>query len=204
MSDQTKPSPDAAEPTSAEEQAAPDLVASAQRLKALTHPIRVRLLWRLIMSGPSRTSDLASHVAEPPNKVSYHLSALEAEGFIVRVDPPTDATDGRERWWAAKSKAGVSVDLSNPELAEGLVEFQAVEEGLLHEFKEQGRTFNPKGELPHHSANFEVPLSWDEARQVMAFVDDLASKRGRAEDVDAMYFFSYTFFPFRTVDGDQP
>ena len=74
------------------------------RLKALSHPLRLQILVLLDALSEARTSDLASQLGAAANKVSYHLSILEAGGFIgKRV-----GDDARETWWS------VNEDKINP------------------------------------------------------------------------------------------
>jgi DNA-binding transcriptional ArsR family regulator len=66
-------------------------------MRALAHPLRLRLLGMLRMEGPSTASQLAQQVGEVPALVSYHLRQLAANGFLEEA--PELARDGRERWW---------------------------------------------------------------------------------------------------------
>lgn len=67
-----------------------------EQLKALTHPLRVRLLKELRTNGPATASLLARRLVESSGATSYHLRQLERHGF-VREAP--DTGDGRDRWW---------------------------------------------------------------------------------------------------------
>jgi DNA-binding transcriptional ArsR family regulator len=68
-------------------------------LKALAHPLRMRLYELLAIQGPANASALADHVGEPVALVSYHLHQLGRYGY---ADPaPELARDRRERWWRA-------------------------------------------------------------------------------------------------------
>jgi DNA-binding transcriptional ArsR family regulator len=68
-------------------------------LRALSHPLRLRLLSALRAEGPATVSTLADQVDESPANVSYHLSKLHEHGFIEEA--PELARDGREHWWRA-------------------------------------------------------------------------------------------------------
>jgi DNA-binding transcriptional ArsR family regulator len=65
-------------------------------LKALAHPVRVRLLGLLRADGPATATGLASRLGESSGTTSYHLRQLATAGFVVE-----DVTrgNGRERWW---------------------------------------------------------------------------------------------------------
>ncbi len=65
-------------------------------LKALAHPLRVRIYDLLSERGPQTASSLAVLVGETSGATSYHLRALAAHDLISEV--PGRGT-GRERWW---------------------------------------------------------------------------------------------------------
>ncbi|GAB3423845.1 winged helix-turn-helix domain-containing protein [Flindersiella endophytica] len=68
-------------------------------LKALAHPLRMRLYHVLTVDGPATASLLSKRLEEPVGLLSYHLTQLARFDFIVEV--PELAKDGRERWWQA-------------------------------------------------------------------------------------------------------
>ena len=68
-------------------------------LKALAHPMRMRLYELLVIDGPANASALAEHVDEPVALVSYHLHQLGRYGYAEHA--PELARDNRERWWRA-------------------------------------------------------------------------------------------------------
>ncbi|MCE7082694.1 transcriptional regulator [Streptomyces sp. ST2-7A] len=74
------------------------VVLDAPGLRALTHPVRVRLLGLLRTAGPSTATRLADRLGLNSGATSYHLRQLAAAGF-VEEDPARPG--GRERWWRA-------------------------------------------------------------------------------------------------------
>jgi DNA-binding transcriptional ArsR family regulator len=70
-----------------------------RQMRALAHPLRLRLLGLLRADGPATATTLADEVDESPALVSYHLRTLSRHGFIQEA--PDLARDGRERWWRA-------------------------------------------------------------------------------------------------------
>jgi DNA-binding transcriptional ArsR family regulator len=68
-------------------------------MRALAHPLRLRLLSLLRTDGPAKVSALAEGVDEAVALVSYHLHQLAAHGFIEEAREL--ARDRRERWWKA-------------------------------------------------------------------------------------------------------
>lgn len=74
-------------------------VRDPQILRALAHPLRVRLLGLLRLDGPSTASRLAEKVGESSGSTSYHLRQLAQYGFVAEVE---GRGNGRERWWQAE------------------------------------------------------------------------------------------------------
>ncbi|MFH8756953.1 helix-turn-helix domain-containing protein [Streptomyces atroolivaceus] len=66
-------------------------------LKALTHPLRLRLLGLLRLHGPATASELAARTAESSASTSYHLRVLAKYAFVAEAEH----RDGRERRWKA-------------------------------------------------------------------------------------------------------
>lgn len=74
------------------------VVQGPQRLKALAHPLRMRLLGLLRLEGPGTASSFARRLNETSGATSYHLRQLARHGFI-EVDESLGI--GREKWWKA-------------------------------------------------------------------------------------------------------
>lgn len=68
----------------------------AGALKALAHPLRVRIFDLLSAHGPQTASSLASMLGETSGSTSYHLRTLSAHDLIHEVKGRGTA---RERWW---------------------------------------------------------------------------------------------------------
>src|SRR5680860_809037 len=93
---------------------------SIKRMRALAHPLRMKLLGELRVTSPATVGMLAAHVGESAGSVSYHLKALAAGGFIE----PTESSasrDRRETWWQASHE---------------FTEFSAVKEEASSEYHE--------------------------------------------------------------------
>ncbi|MEE1928299.1 helix-turn-helix domain-containing protein [Streptomyces sp. TRM 70351] len=67
----------------------------AAALKALTHPLRIRLLGLLREGGPATASELAAATGESSASTSYHLRVLARHAFVDEAEH----RDGRERRW---------------------------------------------------------------------------------------------------------
>lgn len=83
-------------------------VTDVEALRALTHPLRARLLAELRLHGAATASQLGRTLGESSGATSYHLRQLERYGFIHEA--PEQASR-REREWCA-SHAMTSIDPS--------------------------------------------------------------------------------------------
>lgn len=68
-------------------------------LKAVVHPLRVRLLALLREHGPATATELARRLGTESGSTSYHLRVLARHGFVE--DAPAQRRHPRERRWAA-------------------------------------------------------------------------------------------------------
>ncbi|WP_240640387.1 helix-turn-helix domain-containing protein [Microbacterium sp. 10M-3C3] len=73
-----------------------DRVLDAGALRAMAHPLRVKIFDILSQYGPQTASSLASTLGESSGATSYHLRALAKHDLIREV---ADRGTGRERWW---------------------------------------------------------------------------------------------------------
>ncbi|MEU2714065.1 helix-turn-helix domain-containing protein [Streptomyces sp. NPDC007205] len=75
-------------------------------LKALAHPLRMKLYRLLFIAEAATASQLAEQVDEAVSLVSYHLRKLAEHGLVEEAEPRR--ADARERWWQPSSE-GVSI-----------------------------------------------------------------------------------------------
>ncbi|GAA0596960.1 helix-turn-helix domain-containing protein [Actinomadura livida] len=65
-------------------------------MKALSHPLRRRILHRLRVHGPATSTTIGEVLGANTGTTSYHLRQLEKHGFIEEIP---ERSAGRERWW---------------------------------------------------------------------------------------------------------
>ncbi|WP_137294811.1 ArsR/SmtB family transcription factor [Nocardioides dongxiaopingii] len=68
------------------------------QLRALAHPVRLRMLGMLRVDGPATATSLATRLGLNSGATSYHLRQLAQHGFVVDDE---ERGNGRERWWRA-------------------------------------------------------------------------------------------------------
>jgi DNA-binding transcriptional ArsR family regulator len=78
----------------------------APALKALAHPMRVRILQILELRRRASVTSLAAELGETTGATSYHLRQLARHGFVEEFAEPDDAdaptgrrVGRRQRWW---------------------------------------------------------------------------------------------------------
>jgi DNA-binding transcriptional ArsR family regulator len=81
---------------------ADEVVPSPTALRALSHPVRLRMLGMLRTDGPATASRLADRLGLNSGATSYHLRQLAEHGFVV--DDPGRG-NARERWWRAAHRS---------------------------------------------------------------------------------------------------
>jgi len=74
-------------------------ITEAAALKAMAHPLRLRLYYALTLAGSATATRLADGVDESVSLVSYHLRQLARHGYVAPDPEPPAGADGRERWW---------------------------------------------------------------------------------------------------------
>lgn len=89
---------DPQKPYPAAERTATLVLHDPRTMRALAHPVRLRLLRHLRHRGPATATMLGAALGESPASASYHLRQLAALGFIEEL---AERGNRRERWWRA-------------------------------------------------------------------------------------------------------
>ena len=75
---------DTAQPQTPPRRDNPATVTDANRLKALSHPTRLRILTVMSDTEPVTVGQIAEQLGESAGTVSYHLKQLEKAGFVTQ------------------------------------------------------------------------------------------------------------------------
>lgn len=156
-------------------------------LRALAHPVRMRILDELEASGPVRAADVARELGIPANLASFHLRQLAKYGLVEEA--PEEARDKRDRVWRATPEASLNVDLTHIENAPGgraaVQVFRTNKLAWVHHLVDRAfATGRPKGSGVFTVTENAVRLTDEEAhdlrREVDAVVESWARRtRGR-------------------------
>jgi DNA-binding transcriptional ArsR family regulator len=86
----------------------PSILDDPGRLRALSHPLRRRILRELSVRGSATSTTIGEALGANTGTTSYHLRQLHKFGFIEEIP---ERSTGRERWWR---RAQGSRDLRMP------------------------------------------------------------------------------------------
>jgi hypothetical protein len=97
-------------------------------LRAMSHPLRMRILGSLRIDGPATSAMLARRLDTDSGQTSHHLRQLARFGFVVEAPDLGKGSRGRERWWRAGHVSTSWDDLAElgPEGAEAVYAFENV------------------------------------------------------------------------------
>ncbi|MFE9095135.1 ArsR/SmtB family transcription factor [Streptomyces sp. NPDC007264] len=180
-------------------------------LKALAHPLRLKLYRLLFVAEAATASQLAEQVDEAVSLVSYHLRKLAGHGLIEEAGPRSG--DARERWWQPASD-GISVrDEDFRDAPEKVAAHLAASRLFLEQRAEMYRTYldtrtrwGPEWNEAAHDSESLLRLTAPELADLKRELQDLLKKydeRGRALEAagdttgrEHVAVHSYAF-PFR-------
>lgn len=164
---------------------AQDRVLDTGALRALAHPLRVRIYDILSQYGPQTASSLAERLGESSGSTSYHLRALAKHDLIREVDGRGSA---RERWWE-RPVGGVS--FSNGEAIRTpsgraatqivMTEFFQLRQEQLLRFIERGLSHEDEpwqeaSMISTATARLTPEQSTELTRNIMALIDEAVDK----------------------------
>lgn len=154
-------------------------------LRAIAHPVRMRILDRFDLAGPQRAADIAQALGIPANQASFHLRQLAKYGLVVEA--PEEARDGRDRVWKAVDGV-VSVDSKRlNELPGGKAALRAFQARWINEGHAVLDQFAiPEEERPTGvvagAVTSQLMLTKEEASQVLEELNEVIERHRRHGD----------------------
>jgi DNA-binding transcriptional ArsR family regulator len=150
-------------------------------MRALAHPLRLRMLGILRVNGPQSVGRLAEATGVASGSVSYHLATLAKHGFVVPA--PELERDGRERWWKAAHEMTSSQSaefLDDPERREA---DEAMRRAVLDSYHREllqaldaELALEPEWVAASDSSDGAAHLTLDEFRELGAELEALREK----------------------------
>ena len=172
-------------------------------MRALAHPLRLRILGLLRVEGPQSVGALVQATGAASGSVSYHLGTLAKHGFVVPA--PELERDGRERWWrAAHEMTTMHAEdfLDDPERREAS---EALRRTVLESYHREllgaldaELGLEPEWVAASDSSDGGAQLTLDEFRELTADLEAVREKwwaRGREprEGARAVRWITHTF-----------
>ena len=161
-------------------------VSDVRALRALAHPLRIRLLAVLRLDGPSTATLLGARVGESSGSTSYHLRQLAAYGFVEEVPGA-----GTGRWWQARHRqsswtpSGLAGQPDGPEVAaEALRLVVGVQGRLLAAWSEQRASLDPAWEPASSVNDYALRLRPDQAQALQAELFAVLDRWSREHPTD--------------------
>lgn len=146
-------------------------------LRALAHPIRLRLLEELTAAGVATATELSERVGESPANCSWHLRQLAQYGFVEE----TGGGRGRQRpWRAVVERKIISFDDGEPEVARAVDAAAEVIDDRAFEAVRVWRARRRSLPRPWRDASFSThSIAWltaEELVQIQAEIDQLMER----------------------------
>lgn len=147
-------------------------------LKALAHPVRLRMLGLLRIDGPATASGLAAQLGLNSGATSYHLRQLALHGFI---EEDQERGSRRDRWWRARHEMTTYLpdDVEGEALDAGLAFLQAALSWQMHQM--QG-ALNAYSGLPQDwrkastASDYTIPMTAEAAADLVGKLRDILSE----------------------------
>lgn len=158
-------------------------------LKAMSHPVRRRLLQLMERTAPARATDLAAELGLPVNQVSFHLRSLARADLIAEA--PEHARDRRDRVWVPTSRSYRLTRPSEPVSAEDsqvleafLGETAGEVQDLVRKVLSWATDFAAGRDDEHRGAATQeiVRLTAEEVRELVLAIDRLVEQTQQRSD----------------------
>lgn len=153
-----------------------------EQVRALSHPLRLRMLSVLTEEGPATSTALARTLGETTGATSYHLRQLARFG-LIRERP--DLGNDRERWWEAVARSyGAGAPDSDEaraagfELAAHVVEHDAQ---VVESFLAKRESYDVAWQDAVLFTNYTAWATPDELRSIARRIRDVLEEYRRAE-----------------------
>ncbi|MFL6040470.1 MAG: winged helix-turn-helix domain-containing protein [Gaiellales bacterium] len=157
-------------------------------LRALAHPLRMRLLGLLRFEGPLTATEAGRHLDQSPANVSFHLRQLAKWGLVEEAGGGT----GRQRPWQATSYYIGWPDVTeSPEMAEA--EQELARFIGRHQFASLMRWLEAK---PQEPPRWQEAAAFDDTQMYLT-AEELAELTARMRQLAEE-------FTRRTLSGEPP
>ena len=154
-------------------------------LKALAHPVRLRMLGLLRGDGPATATRLADRLDLNTGATSYHLRQLADHGFVEEV---LDRGNGRDRWWRAAHQATRADEDPDPAARDAVDAFAqavaVVHTEQLQRAVEERALIPPEWRQASNVSDWGLQLSLENAVELKSRLVDLFTEFTEREPAD--------------------
>jgi DNA-binding transcriptional ArsR family regulator len=126
-------------------------------LKALSHPVRLRMLGLLRTEGPATSTTHARRLGLNTGATSYHLRQLAQHGFVVDDEGRGNA---RERWWKAAHQATTTTTTVDDPAEQEVVDAYLQSVAIVHTERLQ-RAVEQRGSVPREWLEASTLSDWE-------------------------------------------
>lgn len=135
-------------------------------LRALAHPVRMRMLALLRLEGPATATRLAERLGLNSGATSYHLRQLSRHGFI---EEDVERGNARDRWWRAKHESTfISTKGADEDQLDAAVAFaQAAFNWQVSQMQralERHAQLSPEWREASTASDYVIPLTVEQAK----------------------------------------
>jgi len=168
-------------------------------ITAISHPLRRRIVDRLLLHGASQVGVLARALDAQVGSISHHLRMLQKAGVVEQVDSPDG--DRRASWWrlARRSFTWSSADFDSP--SDALLAREAQRANVRNQLERLQRwhRISAQSEIQAFSTD---SLAWatpeeltDLQHRLSAMLDEWRAGIDREDGRERMpvYFFAHGF-----------
>lgn len=168
-------------------------------ITAITHPLRRRIVDRLLLHGATQVGVLARALDAQVGSISHHLRMLQKAGVVEQVDPPDG--DRRASWWqlARRSFSWSSADFESP--ADALIAREAQRANVRNQLERLQRWYRVSAQSDVEGFNTDT-LAWatpeeltELQRRLSSLLDEWKAGIDREDGRERipMYFFAHGF-----------
>ncbi len=163
-------------------------ITDPRAMRALSHPVRLRILDQLKRYGPATATSLSPIVGASPSVTSWHLRHLAEFGLVRDADV---VADGRRRWWEAVARG---YRFAVPDNEAGRAASRLLSSQMFAQYEQLPRHWidqvAPRLSGPWQRlgglANTRVALTPDELDQVENAIEELLTPYVLRQDTDGV------------------
>jgi len=170
-----------------------------RQLKALAHPLRLRIL-EVLIAKPRTTKQVAEILGEDPLKLYYHVDALEKAGLIELVETRTKGNLLEKYYQAVAQEFSASFPLSKPLSYEEEGTIVETVDRLIEEVRGELQRSSFSEEYPPLAQHLHICVDPAELPSLIQQIQELVERVAAADqkqEEGKPYSFTVLFFALK-------